>query len=207
MVQIEDDASVLVRAPILTPRLLIDRFIASKQAWIVKKQQHVSDQLSQIRRHFNDGDEYLYLGSRYKLALTAEISGKLQFSDRFVLSRSALSKAKILFENWYRHQATGHFLSRLNTVKNVLNVNYKKLHLSSGIRRWGSYSPASGTISLSWRLIMAPPEIIDYVIIHELSHIIEPNHGKRFWEIVAHYDVDFKTHIKWLKNHGRTLII
>lgn len=206
-VQIEDDASISVRAPLLIPKILIDQFVKSRQPWIDKKLQHLNIQLSQIKRNFQNGDEYPFLGSYYKLMLTDEISGKLQFRDHFTLSRSAQSKAKTLFEKWYKKEANDYFLSRLDVLSKTLRVKYKKLHLSSGIRRWGSYSPASGTISLSWRLIMAPPEIIDYVIIHELSHIIEPNHGKHFWEIVAHFDADYKIHIKWLKNHGRTLVL
>jgi predicted metal-dependent hydrolase len=206
-IQIEDDATITVRAPFLMPKLLIDRFVNSKKSWVLKKQQQVQKQISLIKRTYSHGDNYLYLGQNYPLKITNNVRAKLLFADSFELAELLRPKAKILFEKWYKTQANELFARRLTELSAVIQVKFSKLHLSGGIRRWGSYSPRSGTISLSWRLIMAPKEVIDYVIIHELCHIIQPNHSKHFWDVVVRYDANYKSSIKWLKNNGRSLSI
>ncbi len=206
-IQIEDDATITVRAPLLMPKIFIDKFVNSKQSWISKKQEHVLKQIPHIKRTYSNGDQYLYLGQNYPLKITNNVRAKLLFTDSFELSEQLRPKAKHLFEKWYKTRAKEYFDSKLDEASGVMKVKFSKLHLSSGVRRWGSYSPSSGTISLSWRLIMAPKEVIDYVIIHELCHIIQPNHSKKFWAEVAHFDANFKSSIKWLKNNGRSLSI
>lgn len=206
-IQIENDASISVRAPLYMPKFFITGFVNSKQNWILKKQKQIIKYTPLVQNNFLDGDEYLYLGKTYTLNITNNVRAKLLFTDSFELSESLRPKAKELFEKWYKQKAIEYFEVSLNELSNKINVKYRKLHLSGGMRRWGSYSPSSGTVSLSWRLIMAPKEVIDYVIIHELCHIIQPNHSKRFWDAVAHYDINYKKNIIWLKNYGRTMTI
>lgn len=206
-IQIENDASVLVRAPLYMPKFFITGFVNSKQNWILKKQKQIIKSMPAIQNNFLDGDEYLYLGKTYTLNITNNVRAKLIFTDSFELSESLRPKAKELFEKWYKQRAKEYFENRLNELSEKIQVKYRKLHLSGGMRRLGSYSPSSGTVSLSWRLIMAPKEVVDYVIIHELCHIIQPNHSKRFWDVVAKFDTNYKNRIKWLNNNGRMLIV
>lgn len=81
----------------------------------------------------------------------------------------------------------------------------QKLALSSARSRWGSCS-ASGGVRLNWRLMQAPPAVIDYVVIHELAHLAELNHSPRFWAIVAAHCPDWKVRRDWLKQHGNRLL-
>ncbi|MEM3513203.1 MAG: M48 family metallopeptidase, partial [Thermoplasmata archaeon] len=82
----------------------------------------------------------------------------------------------------------------------------KKIKITSGKTRFGSCT-SKGYINLSWRLVLAPPEIIDYVIVHELAHLKEPNHSKKFWAVVEKFIPDYKTKRKWLKENGHLLIL
>lgn len=96
------------------------------------------------------------------------------------------------------------FTARLNAYANAHNISYRSLKLSSARTRWGSCS-LKKNINLNWRLVNAPQEVLDYVIVHELSHTVHHNHSKYFWTHVASMMPDYATHRKWLKDNGRTL--
>jgi hypothetical protein len=83
----------------------------------------------------------------------------------------------------------------------LYNFHYQKIRLSSARTRWGSCS-ARGTLSFTWRLIMSPPEIIDYVVIHELAHTIHHNHSPQFWGLVGSILPDYAEKRKWLKHNS-----
>ena len=83
----------------------------------------------------------------------------------------------------------------------VMGVDYGRITIRCQKTRWGSCS-SKGTISYSWRLILMPEEIQDYVVVHELCHLHEMNHSKEFWEWVSHIIPDYEKRRKWLKEHG-----
>lgn len=92
--------------------------------------------------------------------------------------------------------------------------HYSKLtgHEPSAVRisrarsRWGSCGP-TGIVSFSWRLALVPPAVADYVVVHELVHLVERNHSPRFWGRVAQIMPDYKLHRRWLREHGHSLAI
>lgn len=86
--------------------------------------------------------------------------------------------------------------------KQFLNVEYQKIRIGDQKTRWGSCS-SSGTISYNWRLILMPEKIVDYVVVHELCHMIEMNHSKRFWEQVEAILPDYQARRNWLKENGK----
>ena len=83
---------------------------------------------------------------------------------------------------------------------------YNTIRIGDQRSRWGSCS-SNGTLSFNWRLILAPPEILDYVVIHELCHLTHMNHSKAFWELVESVDPDYKEHERWLRENGDTLTL
>ena len=85
-----------------------------------------------------------------------------------------------------------------------MKVKPLKIAVRKQKTRWGSCS-STGTISYNWLVIMAPNDVMQYLVIHELSHLIEPNHSQRFWQVVKTFDPNFSTHRLWLKNNGRLL--
>ena len=86
-----------------------------------------------------------------------------------------------------------------------MDVEYDKLELRNQRTRWASCS-VQRTLSFNWRLVMAPPDVIDYVVIHELAHLRERNHTRRFWQLVRQYDPDYEQHVEWLKENSVRLI-
>lgn len=107
-------------------------------------------------------------------------------------------------EKWLRRQARSLISAEVRVQAERTNLHPKRMTLRSQRTRWGSCS-IGGHISLNWRLVMAPPEVLSYVVIHELAHLAEHNHGPGFWSLVERFCPDFRSHKKWLKLHGHLL--
>jgi predicted metal-dependent hydrolase len=86
-----------------------------------------------------------------------------------------------------------------------MGVEYDRIEIRNQQTKWGSCS-TTGTLGLNWRLMMAPPEISEYVVVHELAHIVEMNHSDAFWELVAAYDPDYEVHAEWLDENSIKLV-
>ncbi|MGB9893381.1 MAG: M48 family metallopeptidase, partial [Candidatus Saccharicenans sp.] len=153
-------------------------------------------------KNFIPGEKFLYLGKEYPLILSLGQTVALSFNgEAFFLSASGQIRARALFEKLYRKMARSYLSRRVEELATINGFEFQKFRLSSARSRWGSCS-ARKTISLTWRLIMAPPQIIDYVIIHELAHTREKNHSRAFWNLVAQYVPDYKSKRRWLKSNG-----
>ena len=107
-------------------------------------------------------------------------------------------------ERWLRKQARAFILAEVKAQAERMDLHPKRVTLRSQRTRWGSCS-IGGHVSLNWRLVMAPPAVLSYVVIHELAHLAEHNHGPGFWSLVARFCPDFRDHKKWLKAHGHLL--
>jgi predicted metal-dependent hydrolase len=117
---------------------------------------------------------------------------------------SAGIPASVVIERWYRREARRIFAERAQAHAAVLGVAFDRITVKDTRSRWGSCS-AKGNLNFSWRLLLAPPAVLDYVVAHEVAHLCELNHSPRFWAIVAHLCPDYRTHRLWLRQHGRTL--
>ena len=124
----------------------------------------------------------------------------------FKLSESAQPQAKSVFEAWYKNQAGTLIPERVNLYARRDKFKFNKLRISSARKRWGSCS-AKRTLSFTWRLVMAPLDVIDYVVVHELCHLIRLDHSEKYWDLVAGILPDYKLKRKWLKDNGRFLIL
>lgn len=100
-----------------------------------------------------------------------------------------------------RQQARVILTDRTDYYKAMVGVDYKRLRIGDQKTRWGSCS-SKGTISYNWRLILMPEEIMDYVVVHELCHLREMNHSRKFWEYVSKIMPDYESKRKWLKENG-----
>ncbi len=109
-------------------------------------------------------------------------------------------------ETWYQRRSRQYFHKRTEELARVIGVTYNSLQVRPLTRRWGSCT-SKRNLSFNWRLIMAPPSVIDYVIIHELCHLIELNHSKRFWAIVASRCPTYYKERLWLRDFGDALTL
>lgn len=109
-----------------------------------------------------------------------------------------------LFINWYREQARVFFTERVRRYSKTLNLFPTGLKITGARGRYGSCSYAN-SLNFSWRLIMAPIEVIDYVVVHELTHIKVKNHSKRFWDLLELFMPDYRIHLQWLKDNRHVM--
>jgi predicted metal-dependent hydrolase len=175
-------------------------------AWVVDKQRDFERYREKIPdRTFEAGETFPLLGTERELAIEPARSHSVtETSIQLRKSTVEQSTVKQVLENVYRRQARDHFSGRADHYAEEMGVEYGKIQIRNQRTKWGSCS-TTGTISLNWRLVMAPPEVIDYVVVHELAHLEEANHDDRFWSIVAEYDPEYEGHAQWLEEHSTEL--
>jgi predicted metal-dependent hydrolase len=203
---VERDGSLTVRAPLRMAEKLIRSFVESHKGWIEKNQERVRAFPTNVPKQYLEGDMFLYLGQSFPLSLVPEQRPSLSFNGTtFRLALSAQPKGEEAFTHWYKAQAKSLFFERVQVFAVSHNFRYQKIRISSARTRWGSCS-ARGTLSFTYRLIMAPPEVVDYVVLHELVHTQVGNHSQKFWNRVEELMPDFKQRRAWLKKNGKYLI-
>jgi predicted metal-dependent hydrolase len=202
---IQRDGSLTVRAPLLITTAQVQQFVESHERWIRRKQAHVHTTLPPKDRQFAIGEKFLFLGKEYPLAIVTSKKPSLCLDGgKFCLASTSLPKARQVFIHWYKTRALEVILARMEYFSARDGFSWQKVRISSARSRWGSCS-AQGTLSFTWRLVMAPRDVIDYVIIHELVHTQIKDHSPRFWKKVAGFMPEYKRWVSWLKKNGNYL--
>ena len=206
--QVFHDARLIVRVPYSTSEKLIKKVIYEKRLWILRKQEQAKEKYKKIySKEFVNEEEFLFLGNSYKLYIVDDFKFSLIFNnENFFLSKKFLNKAKEIFIKWYKKQAYKKFSERVAIYSKISGITYNKLRITNARKRWGSCS-VKGNLNFTCRLIMAPLQVIDYVVVHELVHIKEKNHSKNFWDKVRIILPYYETQKKWLKENGHLLIL
>lgn len=204
-ISVERDKSVIVRAPEGTSSEKIESAIEKKKLWIYEKTKHPQKyQEKKKEREYISGTSILYLGKEYKLDFVDEDFEGVKFDSSFFISTNAALFAEQFLQEWFIEEARKIITPKVKSYAQKLGVNYNQILISNLKYRWGSCTPKDN-LNYNWRLIKAPVSVIDYVIIHELAHLLEPNHTKRFWTIISVQLPHFLKSKDWLKNNGRLL--
>lgn len=215
-ISIFQDGRVLVSAP---PRLKekdVLKFVSAKAPWILEKLGgNALPQSSQASPFcstpdLEDGTEILYLGSPHLLRITfappssARARVELQ-KDIFYLTVPPGYTALALLTQWFRTQARDIFTEKTHYWSKILGLAPTAIHIRTQKTRWGSCNPKTGTLNFNWKILIAPDEIIDYLVVHELCHLRIPNHSRDFWQLVGAILPDYQAHKTWLKQYGSEL--
>ena len=203
-VQIAPKGEVIVKAPHLLPKFMIDRFIASKQDWIEKKVAIAKKFPLRIKHTIEDGDEYYYLGNPYKIHVGTY--AHIQITRAINFPKHLLFRGKTELTAWYIKEAKRIITERVDYFCEIMHTTYTRISYSDTSSKWGSCFP-DNSLQFNWRLVMAPLLVLDYVVVHELAHTKEHNHGPKFWKIVATHKPAYKQYIKWLKLNANKLQI
>lgn len=203
--QISDDATLIVRAPFKVSEKIINRVILKHSDWIEKKKKKMqSRDVKFSKKEYVNGEGFLYLGNYYRLRLVESQEIPLNFENGFYLSKAYLEGAKGIFIDWYKKRAYEKISERVRWHAQKRGFKYNKINITNAQKRWGSCS-CLNNLNFSWRLIMAPLPVVDYVIVHELVHLDEKNHSRAFWSKVKMLMTDYKKHQDWLKKNGHLL--
>jgi predicted metal-dependent hydrolase len=180
--------------------------VTSKLGWITQKISQMQTRLAQVEsKKLQAGAEFLWLGKTYLLKFDSRAAKVLQFKNDQLISKYQLTSYQPL-ELFYRQSARSYLGQRVKMLAQKHHFNYRQLRVTNAQTRWGSCSQQNN-LNFSWRLLMAPFEVVDYVIIHELAHTVEKNHSQSFWQLVEKCHPAFKQDRHWLKENGNQLAI
>lgn len=209
--QIGDDSAITIYAPYFTPAAEINRFVLEKQNWITRAIQRQSRLLDLPQeKAYETGENFYYLGQTYPLETffePMENIGVLFRNNRFFLNcPEDRDMRKYYLVSWYKKKARQYLKERVGFFESMLKLTSGGVRITSAERRWGSCSEGN-RLAFSFRLIMAPPGVIDYVVVHELMHIREKNHSSKFWNLVLNVIPDYRVHRLWLRDHQRHFML
>ncbi len=204
-------SAVIVSAPYFTPTSEINSFVEQKYAWIQKNiQKQKEQQVREGEKLYISGEYFHYLGTPYPLEVFFQQNlppGLVFWSNRFYLNcPDGVDRRKSYFIEWYKTKAKAYFAGQVDNLSRQLQLLPQRIRITSAQTRWGSCSPENN-LAFSFRLIMAPAPVIDYVIIHELMHIKEKNHSAQFWKLIEKVMPEYKLHRRWLKENGNKFIL
>ena len=206
-----EDGAIRVLAPKKITEKHIQDVLNKKSKWIRKK---LKDQAAIPRlqsKQFVDGEIFLYLGKHYKFKRHRDVQSSVKLKSGQLISTidSAVSKEedvhRLQVTNWYRERATDILTQKTTLHGDALNLTPSTINIKNYKARWGSCS-INGEISYNWKIMMAPSRIIDYVVIHELSHLVHHDHSGKFWRQVGKSFPEYRECRTWLRNFGQTLI-
>ncbi|MCH2677859.1 MAG: M48 family metallopeptidase [Alphaproteobacteria bacterium] len=200
---------VIISVPKFLSDNEINNLVEIKIKWIKNKLALEKLNNVSIKRKYENGDIFLYLGSEYSLKIKKSYRDNIYIKDKNLIVEAknvlATNNIKNNIKNWYISESKK-YLTKTNSYYEILiGVKSNKLLFGQYKSKWGSCN-SKKTISYDWRIIMAPFEVIHYLIIHELCHIKFPNHSIYFWKYVEKYMINYKIQKKWLKNNSNKLI-
>lgn len=207
-ITVRHDGSVRVSAPSRIPHSDIEAFVAEHRDWILAHQQRFQKRREQNHeKSFRETGVFPFMGADITVRVEAPKPGapscELIGSELVIrgpkLTREAIAR---FLPEWLRYEARKYIASRI-TVQ--ASDKRKYVRITSARTRWGSCS-SRGTLSFSWRLMMCPREVIDYVITHEICHVDVPNHSPAFWRLVESRCPDYRAQRQWLKENGRRIL-
>ena len=212
---IRPPGEVAILAPVSYSSRIIEGFLARKSPWIIKKLNMFSEREVLRIQKSAEPLQSLYLGRAYPVIWRScdEKWGRIYFDEvgwsvhvpANVSAEQHPQYAMNFLLKWYKSRAKAILDERVAKYASLLGVSPSQVCIRSPKRLWGSCHPSKRVLHFNWKIVMAPLETLDYIVIHELSHIKVPNHSKLFWNRVHEFCPDFKTYHHWLKLNGHRL--
>lgn len=194
---------------------MIKGFIEERSTWIEKHLKRLNSK--KVVKHYIENEKHLYFGKEYPLSIIkAPTPGRSKvslFGDNIQVEiydhlpkEKHSEKVKEALLYWYLERGIEIITEKVNYFTEEMGVSYKKINLKKVSSIWGSCSPTN-CLSFNRKLVMAPHEVVDYVVIHEVVHLTHRNHGSGFWNQVENFDPQYKNHRKWLRLNHHLLAI
>ncbi|HSW90295.1 MAG TPA: SprT family zinc-dependent metalloprotease [Patescibacteria group bacterium] len=189
---------VIVSAPkYFVSQTQIAQFVQSASSWIEKQKIAHKEKPSL----FSNTHAFVF-GEKLTITETNNKDGEIKvYGEQLRVSPVRDKKSEI--EKWLKNRAIEYMLIRLPILAKKMDVTFRAVSFKKQSTRWGSCS-SQKNLNFNWKLIHAPKEVIDYVLIHELAHLTHMNHSSAFWDRVAQFDPDYPHHRRWLHKYGET---
>jgi predicted metal-dependent hydrolase len=188
----------------------VQPFVEEKRPWIERTLQRIREAEEAYAIRLTDGGSVPYLGSLLTLRVRVE-PGRVR--SHVALRGSVLHVAvgspgveplRDALEGWYRRRARAEVAPRLDAACARAGTRYTRLSIRAQRTRWASCS-SNGAMSFNWRLLLAPPEILDYVVEHEVAHLDVLDHSPQFWRLLGSRSPAYREHERWLRRNGPAL--
>jgi predicted metal-dependent hydrolase len=203
---------VFVIVPERLTMTAIESLVAKKNRWI-KEKLAIQNEIIAIKPiEFVSGEYFSYLGRKHPLKIESGLYPSIKLhQDELVVSvrdktADNAQAIKQLLIKWYKQQAESELRDKTGSYSRIIGVNPSSVTIKSFKSRWGSCS-VTGCIQYNWKIIIAPDWIVNYIVIHELCHILHHNHSPAFWKAVERYCHDYRDCSAWLKINGGRLEI
>lgn len=211
-ITVHPDNRVVVHAPATCPRVRIARFVEQKSDWIRKAfQANLQRRRQAGENRFQSGERLLYLGKEYTLRVERGEQAQVVLEDGRIFVRFSgaepppePSQIKERLTEWYASRALAEIREKIPLYAARIGVKPRQVTIKSLKSRWGSCS-INGRISLAWNIIMAPENVLDYLLVHELCHLVHHNHSVQYWSLVGSILPDHRQRRKWLRENGARL--
>ena len=203
---------------VIVPRRMalrhVEPFVAEKQRWI----ERTLERYEAARREapgavLADGGSVPYLGERLELSRARRArtdaptrGAPRRAADREGRATTTRAAVEDALERWYRKRAREEIATRLDYATARAGTDWTRLSIRGQRTRWASCSQ-DGAMSFNWRLLLAPEEILDYVVEHEVAHLEVLDHSSRFWRLLGSRCPEYREHERWLKANGHTLTL
>lgn len=203
--RVNRDWMLIVKAPYLTSRNAIDKFVLKHKDWIDKRKSEINN----AKKSFVDWESLFYMWDEYQILYLDSIKKiSLKWNDILIPEEFRINVEEKLIQ-FYKREARKYIEIRLENIANLNNLEFSDFRITSARTRWWSCS-SKKTLNFTFRLILAPLDVIDYVIIHELAHLKHMNHSKNFRLEVASMSkklwlYDYEKSKKWLKDNGEKI--
>lgn len=184
-----------------------ERLLREHASWVVETNERFDGARARLPdRQFEAGATFPYLGEPHEVVVerrsrSAVVDGELRLAEHHV-EQTSVERA---LETLYRRKARERFEALAAACAPEMGVEYERIEVRNQRTKWGSCS-SSGTLSLNWRLVLGPPDVLEYVVRHELAHLRVPNHGDAFWALLREHDPDCDAHAAWLEENGHRLV-
>ncbi|MBN2797292.1 MAG: M48 family metallopeptidase [Clostridia bacterium] len=184
------------------------KHVKLKAKWIVQKLYEIREiQTRHIDREYVNGESFLYLGRNYTLYIMDDDSLRKPitklFQGKFIIytpTRDQI-KLKASMEDWYRQKTLEKVLERVSYYQKYFEVKPSAIKVKEQKKRWASCT-SKRELLFNWRCTMAPSWVLDYIVVHEMSHMLIMDHSKAFWSLVERIMPDYEKRREWLKNYG-----
>jgi hypothetical protein len=215
-ISIDHDKNLIVRSPKNTADKKIKEVLKKKTGWILDKLKEMEKIKSAPKeKEFMTGEKLSYLGRRYRLEVSEADISKVEvklYQGKFIINypqdlkneEERRKEIRNVLIEWYREHAKEKIKERVEKYKVKLDVEPNNVVVKKQKKRWGSCS-SKGNLNFNWKIVMAPMSIVDYLVVHELTHLVHDNHSKEFWATVGSIVPDVKDKREWLKVNGRRL--
>ena len=207
-IEIEDDIVKVVVPKNLSDQRIED-LINNRTVWIRQKLKIHTETIRSKPKEYVNGESFTYLGRNYRLKCIRGTSGQVKLKNGYLnvpvgadISESDLGRpVRQSLYQWYQTRALEKLKDKTKRYASILGVKPQSVDVKEYKARWGSCS-SSGDVTYNWRIIIAPHQIVDYIVVHELCHLLEHNHGPKYWKHVQSVIPQYRNHKEWLKVNG-----